>query len=259
MDRCLGMCTELAELSCSLHPSCPPQLWKSSSHKLRPETRPLPYNWEAFQRWAPFRQLARSLSLLGPCRVAMGAAPTFSIFCAIRGAGGIQLAVHVAWDDIPDDNLPIVTGGGEERRWTMSHTENVFLVSMVLGKIEGNRVRNPISSHPQLTCPHSMPGQRRKRGSSCGYPWNLVAQPRGSGQPSQISQRGAASSWVSFITFPGEVLLLSGSLPPPVLARRLFARSPLWGWNVDGNVTMEPKHWPRGSGLPWAPGLTSRV
>ena len=60
----------------------------------------------------------------------------------------------------------------------MSHTEDAFLVPMVLGKREGDRVRNPIPSHPQLTCLHLTPGQRRKRRPSCGYPWNLVAQPR---------------------------------------------------------------------------------
>ena len=117
----------------------------------------------------------------------------------------------------------------------MSHTEDVFLVPMVLGKREGGRVRNPIPSHPQLTCLHLTPGQRRKRGSSCGYPsrgsssWNLVAQPRGLGQRSQTSPRGAAFFRVSFITFPGEVLLLLAPLPPPVLGRRLYTRSPLWG------------------------------
>lgn len=36
----------------------------------------------------------------------------------------------------------------------MSHTEDVFLVPMVLGKREGDRVRNPIPSHLQLTCLH---------------------------------------------------------------------------------------------------------
>ena len=36
----------------------------------------------------------------------------------------------------------------------MSHTEDAFLVPMVLGKREGDRVRNPIPSHPQLTCLH---------------------------------------------------------------------------------------------------------
>lgn len=79
------------------------------------------------------------------------------------------------------------------------------------------------------------------RGSSS---WNLVAQPRGVGQRSQTSQRGAASSRVSFITFLGKLLPVL-PLPPSVLGRRLFARSPLSGLkHVDKNVTMEPKHWP---------------
>lgn len=72
--------------------------------------------------------------LRGLYRVAAHPPTTFSIFCAIRSAGGIQFAAHVAGDDIPNDNLPIIAGGGKEKRGALSHTQDVLLVSVVLGK-----------------------------------------------------------------------------------------------------------------------------
>lgn len=97
---------------------------------------------------------------MGPVQTSHGAypSPTFSVFCTIGGAGSIQLTVHVAWDDIPNDDLPIITGGSKKKRWALSHTEDVFPVPMFLKKeMEREKVRLQILSHPWLAPLHLMP------------------------------------------------------------------------------------------------------
>lgn len=144
-DECLGMLTELAKLLNSL-----PALG-ISRQQVKPETRLIPTNWEAVQNWDLFRT-CQSPRLLGPVHSSQGAYypwPTLSVFCIIRAGGSVQLAIYVAWDDIPNDDLPIITGGGKKKRGALSHTQDVLLVPVVLRKREmekdGEEVKSPIT------------------------------------------------------------------------------------------------------------------
>lgn len=91
MDGCPEMWTELAELLGSL-----PALGITTL-QVKPETRPVPIPGKQF-RPEMSQTAARIPSLLGPVQSGPGALPsfTFTISCAIRGAGRVQLAVHVA-------------------------------------------------------------------------------------------------------------------------------------------------------------------
>ena len=65
----------------------------------------------------------------------------------------------------------------------------------------------------------------------------------------QVSQRGAASPWVSFVTFPREVLLLAASLPPHNAGKQVIHKEPSLGlkswWECDnGTQALAKGVWP---------------
>lgn len=101
----------------------------------------MPPKWRLLQ-FAEFKLMGWSVHTgYGTCPVT-----TFSVILAIHGTGSVQLAVHVARDDIPNYYLSIITRGGQKTRWALGHAKDVLFVPVVLRKKDRSEKQDP-SSH----------------------------------------------------------------------------------------------------------------